>query len=72
MKQITEWWAAPLDRYGDPLEVYYCDSRTEAILTRGRFEADHVEAEEWRLEKVVRRYESDGNLVDEHVTEQQW
>lgn len=65
--QVTEWWLSPLDRYGDALEVYYLDSRAEAVAEHASRLGDHPDAEAWRLERVVRRYRSDGDLADEAV-----
>ncbi len=72
MKQVTEWWVMPLDEYGDSIEVYYCDSKREAKAERVKREESHPDAAEWMLEKVVRRYESDGDIRSELVTEEQW
>ena len=72
MKQTTEWWVAPLNEYGDSEEVYYCDSMREAKAERESRSKDHPGASEWRLEKVVRQYYSDGDIAGEKVTEEQW
>lgn len=72
MKQVTEWWVTPLDEYGDSIEVYYCDSKREAKAEREQRGEDHSDVAEWMLEKVVRRYRSDGDLAAENVTEEAW
>lgn len=72
VEQITEWLVAPLDEYGDSIEVYYCGSRAEAIAEREARTPDHPDAVAWRLERVVREYHADGELKDEKATEVEW
>lgn len=69
MIQVIEWWLSPIDVYGDSIEVYYCDSRQEALEEKTLSESDHPDAVEWRLEKVVRLYSNDGELQEETITE---
>ena len=68
--RITEYWLSPRDEYGDALDVFFVDSVTEAReeyhYVKDEFAA---EAKYWTLEKVVRTYESDGEMTSESITD---
>jgi hypothetical protein len=69
MTQTTEYWLKPIDEYDDSIDIIFCDSEKDARLQREGLGDDYPDAQRWMLEKVVRRYASDGDLKDEHITE---
>jgi hypothetical protein len=71
VETIVEWWAKPVDAYGDSIEIFPCDSRREAHKTR-EDHADYPGAVDWELERVTRKYRDDGELLHEKVEQKEW
>lgn len=69
MKQVTEYWLKPVDEYGDTIDIVFSESLRDAKVQRQVFGSEFPDAHHWELEKVVRRYASDGALKSEQVTE---
>ena len=70
--QVTEYWVRPVNADGDSLEVYYCDTKKQAIAERDYRTDDHTDAVDWKLEKVVRKYNNGGDIIDEDIASVEW
>lgn len=67
--QVTEWWLIPRDINGDSIDIIFCKSKKETETEKLDRVNDFEGAVEWTVEKCVRQYASDGELLDEKLTE---
>ena len=60
--RVTEYWVRELDEDGDTIEIHFCDTLKEAKKEASQFEFVDIE-------KCVRKYRHDGELLDEEFVE---
>lgn len=63
--QRTEYRVSPLDEYGDIIDIEFFTSKKEALAAAPQLKEAYPQAVDWLFEKNVRKYASDGDLVDD-------
>ena len=64
-RNTTEYRVSPLDEYGDIIDVFFFESKREALKDKPRVLGAYPEASGWLFEKNLRKYASDGELLDD-------
>ncbi len=63
--QTTEYRVSPLDEYEDIIDVEFFKSKQEALKAKPMLLKEYPQAVGWLFEKNVRKYASDGELLDD-------
>lgn len=63
--QRTEYRVSPLDEYGDIIDIEFFSSKKEALKAASKLKKTYPQAVDWLFEKNVRKFASDGNLLDD-------
>ena len=64
-RNTTEYRVSPLDEYEDIIDVFFYESKREALKAKPLVLKEYPEASGWLFEKNVRKYASDGELLDD-------
>ena len=67
--QTTEYRVSPLDEHEDIIDVFFYESKREALKAKPLVLKEYPNAAGWLFEKNVRKYASDGELLDDEYTD---